>query len=124
MVFFLKGGETMISRKPLLKFIPLITALCLLMSFGYGCSTAKEAVATPPKPAPVASPAPAVDTQKLNGLMKRAESAASLAEAAAKKADLAAQKAELSSVKAEKAASRAEAAANKVEAIFKKKLKK
>jgi hypothetical protein len=117
----------MVLGKQLLKLVALFSVLSLLLAFGSGCSTSKEAMAAPAKTtavAPPAAPAPAVDQQRCEALMKRVESAASLAEAAAKKADLASQKAEIAADRAEKAAMRAESAANKAESIFKKKLKK
>jgi hypothetical protein len=115
------------------KFLVALSLLSFLLALSVGCSTSKEAVASPMKvtPVPAASPAPAVDMQKIDSAIKRAESAASLAEAAAKKAELSAQKSEIAGGKAEKAAERAEkaamkaeSAANKAESIFMKKMKK
>ncbi len=116
----------MISMKHVMKLMAVLSILSFLFVFGAGCSTSKEAVASPMKvtPVPAASPAPAVDYDRIDNAAKRAESAASLSEAAAKKAEMAAQTAEMAADKAEKAADRAEAAANKVEAIFMKKMKK
>jgi hypothetical protein len=123
----------MISFKQLRNFMVALSLLSFLLVMNAGCSASKEAVASPMKvtPVPAASQAPAVDTQKIDSAIKRAESAASLAEAAAKKTELSAQKSEIAVGKAEKAAEqaekaaiKAESAANKAESIFMKKMKK
>jgi len=122
------------SKKQVLKYLAAFMILAFLFAFSSGCSTSKEAIATP---APVAS-APAFDQKKIEALMQRVESAAKMAEETAKKAELSAQKAEMAGNKAEKsatmaeqaaekaenAAAKAETAANKAESIFMKKMKK